>query len=119
VRMADANLLIYAHVTTFPQHDDAKEWLDGKLNGRIPFGLPWPSVLGFIRLVSNPRVFERPETVQAAWLQVREWLACEAAWIPLQPNGTRKPFILFCPNPDCVPATCPMPIWPPWPWSMA
>jgi uncharacterized protein len=36
-----------------------------------------------VRLVSNPRVFERPETVQDAWSQAREWLEREAAWVPL------------------------------------
>jgi toxin-antitoxin system PIN domain toxin len=83
VRMVDANLLVYAHVTSFPQHDAARSWLDGMLNGQASFGLPWPSLLAFVRLVSNPRVFEKPEPVEKAWEQVRLWLSSEAAWIPL------------------------------------
>lgn len=43
---------------------------------------PWPSLLSFVRLVSNPRVFERPVAVEAAWRQVEEWLDCEPVWIP-------------------------------------
>jgi hypothetical protein len=45
-------------------------------------GLPWNSLLAFLRLVTNPRVFEKPETMLDAWKQVEEWLDCETAWVP-------------------------------------
>ena len=45
-------------------------------------GLPWSSLLTFLRLVTNPRVFARPEPIASAWHQVQEWLDCESAWIP-------------------------------------
>lgn len=45
-------------------------------------GLPWVSLIAFLRLVTSPRVFERPEPIGAAWQQVEEWLGCERAWIP-------------------------------------
>lgn len=80
--LVDANLLVYAHVVSLPQHERAREWLDGQLNGAAPVGLPWPSLLAFLRLVTNPRVFERPEPIASAWGQVLAWLACETAWIP-------------------------------------
>jgi len=82
MRIVDANLLLYAHVVAFEQHSVARPWLDEKLQGFEPFGLPWPSLLGFVRIVSNPRVFERPEPLKNAWRQVQEWLDCRAAWIP-------------------------------------
>ena len=82
MRIVDANLLLYAHVATFEQHAGARSWLDEKLRGFEPLGLPWPSLLGFLRLVSNPRIFERPEPLKMAWRQVREWLGCRAVWIP-------------------------------------
>ncbi len=78
----DANILIYAHVSTFPQHDAARQWLDRQLNGDGLVGLPWVSVLAFLRLVTNPRVFERPEPIADAWRQARAWLDCETAWTP-------------------------------------
>ncbi|QQS46793.1 MAG: hypothetical protein IPM66_23380 [Acidobacteriota bacterium] len=61
--IVDANLLVYAHVSTFPQHEQAREWLDGQLNGANLVGLPWQSLLAFLRLVTNPRIFDKPETV--------------------------------------------------------
>ncbi len=45
-------------------------------------GLPWASVLAFLRLVTNPRVFEQPESMDGAWRQILAWLDCETAWIP-------------------------------------
>jgi uncharacterized protein len=83
VILVDANLLVYAHVASFPQHKAARGWLDAKLSGVERVGLPWPSVLGFIRLVSNPRVFERPESVAKAWKQAEAWLRCPACWVPV------------------------------------
>lgn len=80
--LVDANLLIYAHVGSFPQHARARTWLDGRLSGEAPVGLPWPSLLAFLRLVTNPRVFEQPESTTEAWKQVSAWLDCEAVWIP-------------------------------------
>jgi uncharacterized protein len=82
VILIDANLLIYAHVSTFVQHNRARDWLDQQLNGAGPVGLPWTSVLAFLRLVTNPRVFEHPEPMDDAWRQVRAWLECEPTWLP-------------------------------------
>ncbi len=80
--LVDINLLVYAHVATFTTHNRARSWLDGRLNGTAPVGLPWPSLLGFVRLVSNPRIFAQPETVDQAWQQIEEWLDCPSVWIP-------------------------------------
>ena len=80
--LIDANILIYAHVNSFAQHVRAREWLDQQLNAAAPVGLPWASVLAFLRLVTNPRVFERPEPMRDAWQQVGTWFSSETAWVP-------------------------------------
>ncbi len=80
--LVDANLLIYSHVPSFAQNPSASSWLNGKLNGTLQVGLPWPSLLAFVRIVSNPRLFYRPESVESAWGQVEEWLDCPPVWIP-------------------------------------
>jgi len=69
-------------VTGLPEHERAREWLDGRLNDAPRVGLPWPSLLAFVRLVSNPRIFQRPERVTRAWLQVERWLDVDNAWVP-------------------------------------
>ncbi len=78
----DANLLVYAHVTSYAQHDVARDWLERQLRDLPRVGLPWSSLLAFVRLVSNPRVFTEPESITDAWDQVEAWLDAEAAWIP-------------------------------------
>jgi uncharacterized protein len=77
VILVDTNLLVYAHVASFEQHTRARAWLDEQLNGPTAVGLPWPSLLTFLRLVSNPRVFDRPESSERAWAQVKAWLGAQ------------------------------------------
>lgn len=81
--LVDANLLIYAHVSTTSQHGVAREWLNIELNGTSRVGLPWSSLLAFVRLVSNPRVFARPLSVAESWKQVEAWLAVDSVWVPV------------------------------------
>ena len=79
--LVDANLLLYAKVRDFPQHELAKAWLDERLNDVTGVGLPWQSLLAFVRLASNPRIFQRPLPASEAWVQVEEWLACRNVWV--------------------------------------
>lgn len=52
--LVDANLLVYAYIKDLPQHEAALEWLDRQLNEVPEVGLPWSSLLAFVRLVSIP-----------------------------------------------------------------
>jgi toxin-antitoxin system PIN domain toxin len=89
VILIDANILVYAHVRSFPQHDRARAWLDDRLNGAAPVGLPWQSLIAFLRLVTNPRVFAQPEPIADAWRQVSAWLDGDRTWIP-QPSERHR-----------------------------
>ena len=80
--LIDANLLVYAHVRSMKQHEAARVWLDEKLNAPAPVGIPWPSFLAFMRLVTNPRIFEIPESIESAWNQVESWLSNPTVWVP-------------------------------------
>jgi toxin-antitoxin system PIN domain toxin len=82
VILIDANLLLYATNEAFPQHRRAKTWLDERLAGSARVGLPWPSLLAFLRLATNARMFARPMRTHEAWRQVKTWLECEHAWTP-------------------------------------
>ena len=87
--LLDANLLLYAANRAAPEHDRARAWLDDRLNGTVPLGLPWPSLLAFVRLATNPLVVRHPVAAAEAWRQVEEWLECEPAWTPLPGDGHR------------------------------
>ena len=47
--LVDTNLLVYAHVADLPQHSVARDWLVERLNGTVRIGLPWSSLIGFMR----------------------------------------------------------------------
>jgi predicted nucleic acid-binding protein len=55
VILLDANLLVYAANHAAPEHAPARAWLDERLNASARVGLPWPSLLAFVRLVTNPK----------------------------------------------------------------
>jgi toxin-antitoxin system PIN domain toxin len=80
--LVDANLLLYASISTFSQHEPSRDWLDDRLTGDARVGLPWASLLAFLRIATNPRVFERPLPMSRASEQVEAWLSCDVAWIP-------------------------------------
>lgn len=79
--LVDANLLIYASAPESAQHAEARVWLDERLNGSARVGLPWPSLLAFMRIVANPRLFETA-SLSHARSQVRSWLELRNTWIP-------------------------------------
>lgn len=80
--LVDANLLLYATVSDFDQHSAAHAWLDDRLNAPIRVGLPWQTLLAFLRISTNPRVFPRPLSMTEAWRRVTEWLDLPNVWIP-------------------------------------
>jgi predicted nucleic acid-binding protein len=65
--LVDANLLLYAANQAAPEHQQARSWLDGHLNGTARVGLPWPSLLAFVRIASNPAVVRRAVGPLEAW----------------------------------------------------
>lgn len=71
----DINLLLYAHITSFPKHAAAKAWWEATMTGDQDVGLVPPVVFGFIRIGTNPRVFAPPMSVEVAVAHVESWLA--------------------------------------------
>jgi len=104
VILVDANLLIYARIQSYPQHQSARDWLDAQLNGQTPVGLPWESVLAFMRVITNPRLFPKTEGFAGAWTQIERWLESEVAWIPTPSERHRQTFASFMKLPGMSPA---------------
>jgi hypothetical protein len=80
--LVDANILLFSVNRSSPSHGAAAEWLTEQLNGPSRVGLPWQSLLAFLRVVTHPRAFERPLAPDDAWSRVRDWLGAPAAWVP-------------------------------------
>jgi toxin-antitoxin system PIN domain toxin len=83
VILVDANILIYSFSSGAPQHALARSWLDARLSGRQRVGIPWESVVAFLRVVTHPRLASPPVAGPTAWRQVELWLEAPLAWIPL------------------------------------
>lgn len=89
----DINLLLYATVSGFPQHEPAKTWLEDVLNGTTPLGLTPPAIFGFIRIGTNGRILASPMSVAAATGRIRDWL--ELPHVRVVPPGPRHLEIAF------------------------
>jgi toxin-antitoxin system PIN domain toxin len=80
--LVDVNLLVDATMTAARDHEAARSWLQHQLSGTARVGLPWVSITGFVRVVGQPRAWERPLPVAGALAIVRSWLSRPCAWIP-------------------------------------
>lgn len=72
--LLDANVLLYAYHPRAEAHARCREWLEKALSGEEPVCLPWVSVLAFLRISTNPRVFEQPLLSSEALAIVASWL---------------------------------------------
>ncbi len=72
----DVNLLLYAEIDAYPQHEGARRWLEETLSGDTLVGIPSVSLFGFVRIATNRRVFVDPLSPEGALARVDAWLAC-------------------------------------------
>jgi uncharacterized protein len=79
VKIVDANVLLYAVNRQGVEHEAANRWLTGALSGNEVVGLPWVSLLAFVRLSTSRRIFESPLPPADAMTVVESWLAQPAA----------------------------------------
>ncbi len=72
--LVDANILLYAEDSLNPHHQQAREWWDEQLSGTGIICLCWMVLSAFIRIGTNPRVFESPLSLKQAIARVQSWL---------------------------------------------
>lgn len=73
--LVDANLLLYAHHERAAQHRLARTWLEAALSGTELVRFPGSTLWAFLRIATNPRVFERPFSAAEAGSVVSSLLA--------------------------------------------
>ena len=73
--LVDANLLLYAYDTSSPRHEAARSWFEGVMSTEpdVQFGIA--TILAFLRLGTDSRVFEQPYAPAEAVGVVSSWLA--------------------------------------------
>jgi uncharacterized protein len=83
----DVNVLVHAHRADLPEHSAYRRLLERLANDDEPLGLPAGVLGGFMRVVTNRRIFTEPTAPDDAWESVEALLAAPAAMLVIA--GTR------------------------------
>jgi uncharacterized protein len=91
--LTDVNPLLNAYNRDFPDHAVARKWWEGVVNNQEAIGLAWVTILGFIRIMTNPRAMLTPMTVGDAVAAAKSWL--DLPNVDIVEPGPRHAEILF------------------------
>lgn len=75
MKLIDANVLLYAYDSDSAHHQQARTWLEGALDGQGPIRFALTTLMAFVRISTDTRVFQRPLDAAAACGHVAEWMA--------------------------------------------
>ena len=67
MQMPDVNVLVYAHREETPHHQRYGAWIQKLATGPEPFALSELALHGFLRVVTNPNIFNPPSTTTQAF----------------------------------------------------
>ena len=70
----DANLLLYAFDTRAADHKAAESFVTGVFSGSELVGLPWQTIMAFLRVSTNQRISGMAFAMEDAIAVVREWI---------------------------------------------
>ena len=73
--LLDANVLIYGYDETSPHHEPARRWIEDAFSESEEIGIALVSILAFLRVMTNPGLFETPMMAAEAVEVVTEWLS--------------------------------------------
>lgn len=62
----DTNVLVYAHREELPEHERALRWLRHLAGGPTSWALPSFCLGEFVRVVTHPRIFDPPSSLDQA-----------------------------------------------------
>lgn len=71
--LVDANVLLYAYDPRSVHHARCRAWLEQALSGGETVCIAWITLLAFLRIGTNPRVYEAPLTTAEALAIVSSW----------------------------------------------
>lgn len=72
--LVDLNLLIYSVNADSPHHEKSRAWWEKKLGQSSPVYLAWITIIGFIRLTTQPRILPSPLSAVQSQEIVDLWL---------------------------------------------
>ena len=83
--LVDANLLLYAYDADSPHHGPSRRWLEAQFAAGRPLRFALVTLLAFVRIASDRRVYAEPMPPGEACAIVEDWLAQPNAQV-LQPG---------------------------------
>jgi toxin-antitoxin system PIN domain toxin len=86
MRLIDANVLVYAHREELPEHKDFRAWLQDVLASDEAYGMADLVLSGFLRVVTNPRVFSVPTPLDIA-LAFTDRMRSQPNCVPIAPGS--------------------------------
>jgi uncharacterized protein len=81
MKLPDSNVLLSACNAASSEHGEALRWLDTALSASEPLGFAHTTLLAFLRISTNPRIFPRPLDLPAAFGRLEDWLQAPPAVI--------------------------------------
>jgi hypothetical protein len=73
--MPDVNVLVYAHREDEARHEAYARWLKTVIDGAEPFSLSVLVAVGFVRIVTHPRIYEDPTPLPLALAVIEQMAA--------------------------------------------
>lgn len=71
MNILDVNVLVALHRPETAQHGAARQWWEGTVVAGVPFVVPDVSWSGFLRVTTNPRIYQEATALTDAWAFVR------------------------------------------------
>jgi toxin-antitoxin system PIN domain toxin len=85
VILMDVNVLVYAHREDTADHPAYRSWVEQTINGGGAYGVSGLVLSGFVRVVTHPKVFERPTPLDVA-LEVVNQIRGQPQAVPTRPG---------------------------------
>jgi uncharacterized protein len=85
VVLPDVNILVHAHRSDSAHHAVCRTWLESVLASDQAYGMSELVLSGFVRVVTHPKIFSPPSSIEAALAFASEVLSPEHA-VPVVPG---------------------------------
>ena len=83
--LPDVNILINAFRSDLPHHSQCRDWIEERISGNSRFGISPLALSSFVRIVTNRRIFQSPNTIKEA-LVFAETLMSQTNVAEIQPG---------------------------------
>jgi toxin-antitoxin system PIN domain toxin len=94
--LADVNVLVYAFRRDAQNHDAYRGWLEACVGSDQAYGLSEQVLASFLRVATNPKVFNQPSSLDSA-LRFTEELRAQPNCVLISPGGRHwEIFVKLC-----------------------